>query len=39
VGIVGTVDVDARTGSLLIAPDFEEQVQNRAQALAQAAQP
>jgi len=39
VGIVGMVDVDARTGSLLIAPDFEEQVQGRAQALAQAAQP
>jgi hypothetical protein len=39
VGIVGTVDVDARTGSLLIAPDFEEQVQDRAQALAQTAQP
>jgi hypothetical protein len=34
-GTVGTIDVDARTGSLLVAPDFEEQVLARAQALAQ----
>lgn len=30
-GTVGTIDVDARTGSLLVAPDFDEQVLDRAQ--------
>jgi hypothetical protein len=30
VGIVGMMDVDARTGSLIVQPDFAEQVQARA---------
>ncbi|MBN1659184.1 MAG: hypothetical protein JXA93_12310 [Anaerolineae bacterium] len=34
-GTVGALDVDARTGSLLIHPDFEEQVLAHAQTLAQ----
>jgi hypothetical protein len=36
-GIVGTIDVDARTGSLLIADNFDEQVQERAKTLARSA--
>ncbi len=38
-GFVGSIDVDARTGSLLIPPGFEEQVQVRAQTLAQPTEP
>ena len=34
-GTVGAIDVDARTGSLLVPRGFEEQVLARAQALAQ----
>jgi hypothetical protein len=33
VGTVGELDVDARTGSLIIPPQFAEQVQARAKAL------
>jgi len=32
-GVVGELDVDARTGSLDIPPDFKEQVEARAEAL------
>lgn len=38
-GTVGTIDVDARTGSLLVAADFEEQVLARAKTLARPAEP
>jgi hypothetical protein len=37
-GTVGTIDVDARTGSLLVAADFDEQVLARAQTLARSAE-
>jgi hypothetical protein len=39
IGVVGTLDVDARTGSLILPPDFEEQVSAHAQTLTQAGQP
>ncbi len=31
VGVVGSLDVDAHTGSLIIPPDFREQVETNAQ--------
>ena len=33
VGIVGALDVDARTGNLIIPPNFVEQVETRARSL------
>ena len=33
-GIVGVMDVDARTGSFIVKPDFAEQVKTRARAIA-----
>jgi hypothetical protein len=39
IGLVGVLDVDARTGSLLLPPDFEEQVKARARALVETSQP
>jgi hypothetical protein len=39
VGIVGSLDVDAHTGSLLIQPGFDEQVIARARTLTATAKP
>ncbi len=36
VGVVGILDVDARTGHLIIPSDFAQQVENRARALTEA---
>ncbi len=38
VGVVGTMDVDARTGNLIIPPDFAEQVEAHAKALTETCQ-
>jgi hypothetical protein len=38
IGIVGALDVDARTGSLILPPDFEEQVKAHARALVETEQ-
>ncbi len=38
IGIVGVLDVDARTGSLILPPDFEEQIKAHAQALVETGQ-
>lgn len=39
VGIVGKLDVDFRTGQLLVPPDFAENLQGPAQVLAISATP